>query len=91
MPRIRLTVRRQNGLRGVAGGTSGRQVDRGKGDFEQRRARQVVHHSDPSVSPLHSYALGKRCREMNVLPSMGAVGNAFDNAMAESLFATPKK
>ncbi len=35
-----------------------------------------------------SYAFGKRCREMNVMPSMGSVGDAFDNAMAESFFAT---
>jgi putative transposase len=35
-----------------------------------------------------SYAFGKRCREMNVMPSMGSVGDAYDNAMAESFFAT---
>jgi putative transposase len=38
-----------------------------------------------------SYSFGKRCREMNVMPSMGSVGDAFDNAMAESFFATLEK
>jgi putative transposase len=35
-----------------------------------------------------SYAFGKRCQEMGVMPSMGSVGDAYDNAMAESFFAT---
>jgi transposase InsO family protein len=34
------------------------------------------------------YAFGKRSREAGVMPSMGSVGNAYDNAMAESFFAT---
>ena len=38
-----------------------------------------------------SYAFGKRCQEMNVMPSMGSVGDAYDNAMAESFFATLEK
>lgn len=33
-------------------------------------------------------AFGKRCKEMDVRPSLGIVGDAFDNAMAESFFAT---
>lgn len=33
-------------------------------------------------------AFGKRCREAGVRPSMGSVGDACDNAMAESFFAT---
>ena len=33
-------------------------------------------------------AFGKRCREAGVRPSMGSVGDAYDNAMAESFFAT---
>jgi putative transposase len=53
----------------------------------QRRPLQVVHHSDHGCQ-YTSYAFGKRCREMNVMPSMGSVGDAFDNAMAESFFAT---
>ncbi|GKS70546.1 hypothetical protein W03_25500 [Nitrosomonas sp. PY1] len=31
---------------------------------------------------------GKRCKEMGVRPSMGSVGDAYDNAMAESFFAS---
>ena len=53
----------------------------------QRRPRAVVHHSDRGCQ-YTSYAFGKRCREMKVMPSMGSVGDAYDNAMAESFFAT---
>ena len=35
-----------------------------------------------------SVAFGKRCKEMGVKPSMGTVGDAYDNAMAESFFAS---
>jgi putative transposase len=35
-----------------------------------------------------SYAFVKRCREAGVMPSMGTVGDAYDNAMAESFFPT---
>src|SRR5262249_11160931 len=35
-----------------------------------------------------SLAFGKRCREAGVWPSMGSVGDAYDNAMCESFFAT---
>jgi Integrase core domain len=35
-----------------------------------------------------SIEFGKRCREAGVRPSMGSVGDAYDNAMAESFFAT---
>lgn len=53
----------------------------------QCRPQQVIHHSDRG-SQYTSYAFGKRCREMGVMPSMGSVGDAYDNAMAESFFAT---
>ena len=33
-------------------------------------------------------AFGKRCKEIGVRPSIGTVGDAYDNAMAESFFAT---
>jgi len=56
----------------------------------QRRPRRVVHHSDHGCQ-YTSYAFGKRCQEMNVMPSMGSVGDAYDNAMAESFFATLEK
>ena len=35
-----------------------------------------------------SVDFGKRCKEMGVRPSIGSVGNAYDNAMAESFFAS---
>jgi putative transposase len=35
-----------------------------------------------------SIAFGKRCEQLGVQPSMGSVGDAYDNAMAESFFAT---
>lgn len=53
----------------------------------QRRPDGVVHHSDHGCQ-YTSLAFGKRCGEMGVKPSMGSVGNAYDNAMAESFFAT---
>ena len=53
----------------------------------QRRPESVIHHSDRGCQ-YTSYAFGKRCREAKVVPSMGSVGDAYDNAMAESFFAT---
>ena len=53
----------------------------------QRRAKDVIHHSDQG-SQYTSIESGKRCREAGVRPSMGSVGDAYDNAMAESFFAT---
>jgi putative transposase len=47
----------------------------------------VIHHSDHGCQ-YTSFAFGKRCREMGVMPSVGSVGDAYDNAMAESFFAT---
>jgi len=35
-----------------------------------------------------SFAFGKRCDQAGVRPSMGSVGDCFDNAMCESFFAT---
>jgi putative transposase len=35
-----------------------------------------------------SIAFGQRCREMGVRPSMGSVGDAYDDALCESFFAT---
>jgi Integrase core domain len=53
----------------------------------QRRPSGVIHHSDQG-SQYTSIEFGKRCREAGVRPSMGSVGDAYDNAMAESFFAT---
>ena len=55
--------------------------------YGQRRPGEVVHHSDQGTQ-YTSIAFGARCREMGVRLSMGSVGDCFDNAMAESFFAT---
>ncbi|MCB1575217.1 MAG: integrase core domain-containing protein, partial [Xanthomonadales bacterium] len=53
----------------------------------QRRPSDVIHHSDQG-SQYTSIAFGERCKAMGVRPSMGSVGDAYDNAMAESFFAS---
>jgi len=53
----------------------------------QRRPERVIHHSDQG-SQYTSIAFGLRCKHANVRPSMGSVGDAYDNAMCESFFAT---
>lgn len=52
-----------------------------------RRPESVIHHSDQG-GQYTSVAFGKRCKEMGVKPSIVTVGDAYDNAMAESFFAT---
>ena len=53
----------------------------------QRRPAGVIHHSDQGTQ-YTSIAFGMRGRESGVRPSMGSVGDCFDNAMCESFFAT---
>jgi putative transposase len=53
----------------------------------QRRPSDVIHHSDQG-SQYTSIAFGNRCREAGLRPSMGSVGDAYDNALCESFFAT---
>ena len=53
----------------------------------RRRPQEVVHHSDQG-SQYTSIAFGARCREAGVRPSTGSVGDAYDNALCESFFAT---
>lgn len=55
--------------------------------IEQRKPEGVIHHSDQGCQ-YTSLAFGKRCEQLGVRPSMGSVGDAYDNAMAESFFAT---
>jgi len=56
--------------------------------IEQRRpAAGVIHHSDQGCQ-YTSIEFGKRCRQAGVRPSMGSVGDCYDNAMCESFFAT---
>ena len=53
----------------------------------RRLPQNVIHHSDQGCQ-YTSIEYGKRCRLAAVRPSMGSVGDAYDNAMAESFFAT---
>ncbi|HUF50547.1 MAG TPA: IS3 family transposase [Longimicrobiales bacterium] len=53
----------------------------------QRRPAAVIHHSDQGCQ-YTSIGFGLRCREAGVRPSMGSVGDCYDNAMCESFFAT---
>ena len=47
----------------------------------------LIHHADHG-SQYTSLAFGRRCRQAGITPSMGSVGDCFDNAMAESFFAS---
>ena len=49
----------------------------------------LVHHSDQRVQ-YTSLSFGKRLEEAGIVPSMGRVGSAYDNALAESFIATLK-
>lgn len=53
----------------------------------QRQPQGVIHHSDHGCQ-YTSVAFGQRCIQAGVKPSMGTVGDAYDNAMAESFFAS---
>jgi len=55
--------------------------------LQQRRPGDVIHHSDHGCQ-YTSIGFGKRCDQAGVRPSMGTVGDCFDNAMCESFFAT---
>jgi putative transposase len=47
----------------------------------------VIHHSDHG-SQYTSLLFGQHCEEVGIRCSMGSVGDCYDNAMAESFFAT---
>lgn len=53
----------------------------------RRKPANVIHHSDQGCQ-YTSIAFGKRCAEAGVRPSMGSVGDCYDNAMCESFNAT---
>jgi len=53
----------------------------------RRRPTNVIHHSDQGCQ-YTSIAFGKRCEQAGIRPSMGSVGDAYDNAMCESFNAT---
>jgi putative transposase len=53
----------------------------------ERQPVGVIHHSDQGTQ-YTSIQFGQRCRIAGIRPSMGSVGDAYDNAMCESFFAT---
>ena len=55
--------------------------------LHRRRPKKVIHHSDHG-SQYKALAFGQRCRQAGVRPSMGSVGDCYDNALCESFFAT---
>jgi putative transposase len=55
--------------------------------WRRRPSDGVIHHSDQG-SQYTSLAFGRRLREAGMMASMGSRGDCFDNAMAESFFAT---
>ena len=48
---------------------------------------EVIHHSDHG-SRYTALIFGKTLREAGIRPSMGSIGDAYDNAMAESFSTT---
>jgi len=50
----------------------------------------VSSHRSDQGTQYTSIAFGRRCKEASVRFSMGSVGDAYDNAMCESFFATLK-
>jgi putative transposase len=56
----------------------------------RRPAKGTIHHSDHGGQFI-SLALGQSCHDAGIAQSMGAVGSCFDNAVAETFFATLTK
>ena len=56
----------------------------------RRPAPGLIHHSDQG-SQFVSLAFGQKARDAGIAVSMGSKGCAYDNAVAESFFATLKK
>lgn len=55
--------------------------------FVRRPGDGLVLHSDRGCQ-FTSFSFGRRCEEAGIVPSMGSVGDAYDNSMIESFFAT---
>jgi putative transposase len=58
--------------------------------YTRRPQPGPIHHSDRG-SQYTSVEFGSRLREEGLLPSMGSVADAYDNAMAESFVSTLKR
>lgn len=64
------------------------------GIARRRPKASLVHHSDHGSQTglkRSSLAFGRSCREAGIAKSMGSVGDCFDNALAESVWATLTK
>jgi putative transposase len=55
--------------------------------WNRRPGCGVIHHSDHGCQ-YTSLLFGERCQSVGIRCSMGSVGDCYDNAMAESFFAT---
>jgi putative transposase len=55
--------------------------------WNRRPGLGLVHHSDQGCQ-YTSFAFGRRLRQAGLVASMGSVGDAYDNAVTESFFAT---
>jgi putative transposase len=55
--------------------------------WTQRPDEGLIHHSDHGCQ-YTSLRFGERCQAVGIRCSMGSVGDCYDNAMAESFFAT---
>ncbi len=53
-----------------------------------KRLSKVLLRRPLELGQYTSIAFGLRCKEVGVRPSMGSVGDAYDNALCESFFAT---
>ena len=53
------------------------------------RDRQLIHHSDRG-STYTSIRFAQRLADNGILPSMGSVGDSYDNALMENFFSTLK-
>ena len=62
----------------------------GMGLSRRRPGEGLIHHSDQG-SQYVSLAFGQQARDAGIAVSMGSKGDCFDNAVAESFFATLKK
>ena len=57
--------------------------------WRRRPAPGLIHHSDQGVQ-YAALSFGKRLEQAGIIPSMGRVGSALDNAISESFVATLK-
>jgi putative transposase len=55
--------------------------------WQRRPQPGTIHHADHGAQPT-SWAFGRRLRQAGLLGSTGTVGDALDNSVAESFFAT---